>query len=101
MDAALKFINLFSQPENYAAYVNAVGTLPTQPNATLSADYAKEIVPLLPTFAVAFNEMMLYPKNVGKYAGFDITNMAPIGDVNDPQDMANKAEADWQAALQG
>jgi raffinose/stachyose/melibiose transport system substrate-binding protein len=97
-DAALKFIDFFSQPENYAAYVNAVGVLPVQPNATLTADYAKEIIPLLPTFAVAWSEMMLWPKNVGKYAGFDITNMAPLGDVNDPKDMANKSEGDWEAA---
>jgi hypothetical protein len=78
--------------------VNATGVLPVQPNATLTADYAKEIIPLLPTFSVAFGEMMLFPKNVGKYAGFDITNMAPLGDVNDPKDMANKSEADWEAA---
>ena len=50
------------------------------------------------SFAVAFGEMMLWPKNVGKYAGFDITNIAPLGDVSDPKDMADKSEADWEAA---
>ncbi len=98
-DAALKFLNFFSQPDNYAAYANAVGILPTQPNVTLTADYAKELSTYLATFKVAYNEMQLSPKNVGKYGSFDITNLAPIGDVTDPKDLATKAQADWDAGL--
>jgi len=65
-DAALKFIDLFSQPENYAAYVNAAGVLPVQPNASLTADYAKEIIPLLPRIrarspAAALGEQLRVP----------------------------------------
>ncbi|HEX2911735.1 MAG TPA: extracellular solute-binding protein [Chloroflexia bacterium] len=99
VDAALKFLNFFSQPDNYAAYVNAVGILPVQPNVNLTADYAKEIVPYLPTFKVAFSAMMVSPKNLGKYANFSITNLTPIGDVSNSKDLANKAEADWSDAL--
>lgn len=97
--AALSFLDFFSQPENYAEYVNATGILPNQPNVSLTAEYAKEIVPLLPTFKVAFSEMMLSPKNVGKYAGFALTNYIPFGDVESAQDLAQKAQADWSAVL--
>lgn len=98
-DAALKFLNFFSEKENYQAYVNAVGILPVQPNVELTADYAKEILPYLPGFKVAFGEIMLAPKKVGKYAGFDITHLTPIGDISDPKELATKAEQDWEAAL--
>jgi raffinose/stachyose/melibiose transport system substrate-binding protein len=97
--AALAWLDFFSQQDNYSAYVNAVGILSNQPSVNLNADYAKEITPYLPTFKVAFSEMMLSPKNVGKYAGFALNNFTPFGDVSDPKDLAQKSEADWESAL--
>lgn len=97
--AALAWLEFFSQQDNYADYVNTVGILSNQPSVNLQADYAKEITPYLPTFKVAFSEMMLAPKNVGKYAGFALNNYTPFGDVNDSKDLAAKSEADWESAL--
>jgi raffinose/stachyose/melibiose transport system substrate-binding protein len=98
-EAALAYLNFFSQTENYSDYVNTVGILPNQPGVSLNTDYAKEIVPYLANFKVAFGEMMLSPKNVGKYASFDLTNFSPFGDVTDSKDLTQKAQADWESAL--
>lgn len=97
--AALAWLDFFSQQDNYTDYVNSVGILSNQPKVNLNADYAKEIIPYLPTFKVAFSEMMLSPKNVGKYAGFALNNFTPFGDVSDPKELAQKSEADWESAL--
>jgi raffinose/stachyose/melibiose transport system substrate-binding protein len=98
-EAALAWLAFFSEPANYSEYVATTGILPNQPDISLTAEFAKDIQPYLPTFKVAFSEMMLSPKNVGKYAGFALNNFTPFGDVEAAKDLADKSQADWEAAF--
>lgn len=98
-DAALKWLEFFSQPDNYAEWVNTIGILPSQPNVAITAPFLKEIAPQAADFKQGWDQVSISPKGAGKYAGLSVTQLAPIGPVNDPVDLAKKSEADWAAAL--
>ena len=46
-EAALAYLAAFSEPENYQAFVNAVGFIPTQPTATLDSQLGEAVAPYL------------------------------------------------------
>jgi raffinose/stachyose/melibiose transport system substrate-binding protein len=99
-DAALKWLEFFSQPENYNAYVNAVGILPTQPTAKLTSEFATELQPFLKNFHTHISVLFVSPKGLGKYVGgpFSAANFAPYGDFDDATKLANQVQADWETA---
>jgi raffinose/stachyose/melibiose transport system substrate-binding protein len=100
-DAALKWLEFFSQPENYSDYVNAVGILPSQPSAKLTSKIGNEVQPYLTDYDTHISVLWVNPKGLGKYVTgpFNATNFAPYGDFEDVQKLADQVEADWQAAL--
>lgn len=100
-DAALKWIELFSEPENYNAYVNTVGTLPTQPTAKLTSKIGEELKPYLDKFGSHISVLFVNPKGLGKYVSgpFSAANFAPYGDFEDAQKLADQVQADWETAL--
>lgn len=99
--AALAWMEMFSQPENYSVYANTVGVLPTQPGAELVSPIAADIEPLLPRFANHIAVLFVNPKGLGKYVAgpFNATNFAPYGDFSDAQKLADQVQADWELAL--
>lgn len=98
-EAALKYLDFFSQPENYQAYVNAVGIIPTQSTATLDTKLGKEVQPYLKNFKVAFELLWIAPKGSGQYAFPGIANYAPFGPFSEATELANQAQTDLEAGL--
>jgi raffinose/stachyose/melibiose transport system substrate-binding protein len=99
-DAALAYLNEFSDPANYQAFVDAVGPIPTQPDATLNTTLGGEIAPYLATFKIGFENYWLGPKGAGQYATPMFTNLfKPFGTFDDPAAAAAQAQADLQSGL--
>jgi raffinose/stachyose/melibiose transport system substrate-binding protein len=98
-DAALLYLTDFSAPDNYQAFVNAVGFIPTQPTATLSTTIGTEVAPYLANFRVGYEQYWIAPKGAGQFANPWATYFEPYGTDNDPQTLADKVQADLQAGL--
>jgi raffinose/stachyose/melibiose transport system substrate-binding protein len=100
-DAALAYLAAFSEPDNYEAFVNAVGFLPTQPTATLNTKLGQEVAPYLENYRVGFEQYWVAPKGAG-----DNSNGSTIpasnffsGTFSDPVEAANLVQGDLQAGL--
>jgi raffinose/stachyose/melibiose transport system substrate-binding protein len=99
-DAALAYLEAFSDPENYQAFVNAVGFIPTQPGATLDTALGQDIAPYIDDFRIAFEQVWTDPNGAGQYANPPQENMfQPFGPFDDIQAAAEKAQADLDAGL--
>lgn len=98
-DAALSYLTDFSAPENYQAFVNAVGFIPTQPTAQLSTQIGAEVAPYLANFRVGYEQYWVAPRGVGQFANPWASYFQPFGTDDDPQVLADKVQADLQAGL--
>jgi raffinose/stachyose/melibiose transport system substrate-binding protein len=98
-DAALKYVAEFSEPANYQAFINAVGFIPTQPNATLDTQIGKEVAPYLANFRVGLEQYWVAPKGAGQYANPWASYFKPFGTYDDPAELAEKVQADLQSGL--
>ena len=101
-EAALKWLEMFSEPENYSAYANAVGIIPTQPGATLTAAIGEDLKPYLPNYHNHISVLFVNPKGLSKYVigPFSAANFVPYGEFEDAQKLADQVQADWDLALQ-
>jgi len=100
-EAALKWLEIFSEPENYSAYANAVGIIPTQPGAELTAAIGEELKPYLPNFSNHISVLFVNPKGLSKYVSgpFSAANFVPYGEFEDAKQLADQVQADWGLAL--
>lgn len=99
-EAALTYLSTFSEPENYQAFVTAVGPIPTQPGATLDTKIGQELAPYLDNFRLGFELLWTFPKGAGQFAAPAMVNMfQPFGTFDDPQAAAAQAQADLDAGL--
>jgi raffinose/stachyose/melibiose transport system substrate-binding protein len=98
-DEAIKYVQEFSDPANYQAFVNAVGFIPTQPGVTLDTQIGREVAPYLDNFRVGFEQYWVAPKGAGQYANPWASYFEPFGTFNDPQELADKVQADLQSGL--
>jgi raffinose/stachyose/melibiose transport system substrate-binding protein len=98
-DAAIKYLTEFSEPENYQAFANAVGFIPTQPGATLDTQIGAEVAPYLENFRVGYEQYWVAPKGAGQYANPYASYFKPFGTFDDPQELADKVQADLQSGL--
>ncbi len=98
-DAAMKFLSEFSDTANYQEFVNAVGFIPTQPSATLDTQIGAEVANLLSNFRVGYEQFWVAPKGVGQYANPYASYFKPFGTYDDPQELADKVQADLQSGL--
>jgi raffinose/stachyose/melibiose transport system substrate-binding protein len=98
-DAALLYLSDFSEPENYQAFINAVGFIPTQPGATLETQIGEEIAPYLDNFRVGYEQYWVAPTGAGQWAQPWASFFAPFNEWEDPQALADQAQADLQAGL--
>ena len=98
-DAALKYLAEFSEPANYQAFANAVGFIPTQPGATLDTQIGQEVAPYLANFRVGLEQYWVAPKGAGQYANPWASYFKPFGTYEDPQELADKVQADLQSGL--
>jgi raffinose/stachyose/melibiose transport system substrate-binding protein len=98
-DAAVAYLTEFSEPDNYQAFANAVGFIPTQPGATLDTQIGKEVAPYLENFRVGYEQYWVAPKGAGQYANPYASYFKPFGTFDDPQELADKVQADLQSGL--
>ena len=98
-DAAIQYLTEFSDPANYQAFANAVGFIPTQPGATLDTQIGTEVAPYLDNFRVGFEQYWVAPKGAGQYAWPYASYYQPFGTFDDPQELADKVQADLQSGL--
>jgi raffinose/stachyose/melibiose transport system substrate-binding protein len=99
IDAALSYVAEFSEPANYQAFANAVGFIPTQPNATLDTQIGSEVAPYLANFRVGLEQYWVAPKGAGQYANPWASYFKPFGTYDDPVELANKVQDDLQSGL--
>jgi raffinose/stachyose/melibiose transport system substrate-binding protein len=98
-DAAVAYLAEFSEPDNYQAFANAVGFIPTQPGATLDTQIGAEVAPYLENFRVGYEQYWVAPKGAGQYANPYASYFKPFGTYDDPQELADKVQADLQSGL--
>ncbi len=98
-DAAVAYLAEFSEPANYQAFANAVGFIPTQPGATLDTQIGTEVAPYLENFRVGYEQYWVAPKGAGQYANPYASYYQPFGTFDDPQELADKVQADLQSGL--
>jgi len=97
--ASLDYLTDFSAPENYQAFANAVGFIPTQPTATLDTKIGAEVAPYLANFRVGYEQYWVAPKGAGQFANPWASYFKPFGTYDDPQELADKVQADLQSGL--
>lgn len=100
-EAALNYLTMFSEPDNYEAFVNAVGFIPTQPTATLTTQLGQEVAPYLENFRVGYEQFWITPKGSGQWANGSqgASWFQPFNEWDDAAALAAQAQADLQAGL--
>jgi raffinose/stachyose/melibiose transport system substrate-binding protein len=98
-EEALAYITEFSDPANYEAFANALGFIPTQPTAKLTAKIGEEIAPYLDNFHVGWEQYWVAPKGAGQYATPYASFFKPFGTFETAQEAGDKAQADLQSGL--
>ncbi|HRL10645.1 MAG TPA: extracellular solute-binding protein [Aggregatilineales bacterium] len=99
VEAALLYLEAFSEPENYQAFVDAVGFIPTQPTATLNTKIGGEIAQYLDNFRVGYEQYWVAPTGVGQWASPFASFFAPFNEWDDAAALADRAQSDLQSGL--
>lgn len=99
IDAAILYLEAFSEPENYQAFVDAVGFIPTQPTATLNTKIGAEIAKYLDNFRVGYEQYWVAPTGTGQWAAPFASFFAPFNEWTDAAALADRAQADLQSGL--
>ncbi|MCD1261296.1 extracellular solute-binding protein [Paenibacillus athensensis] len=100
-EAALQYLSFFSEPANYAEYVNDVGFLPVQPNVDLKSEFIKELTPNMEGFKLAWDQLFINRNNAGEHvAGSSVHAefLAPAGPIKTVQELADLSQKEWDAA---
>lgn len=100
-ETAIAYLSAFSQPDNYQAFVNAVGFLPTQPTAVLDSKLGEAVAPLLENYRVGYEQFWVAPVGAGQWAdgAQGASWFRPFNEWDDPVALANQAQADLEAGL--
>jgi raffinose/stachyose/melibiose transport system substrate-binding protein len=98
-DAALKWLDFFSQPANYQEYVTATGIMPTQPTATLNTTFGKEAKPYLANFRLGYELLWANIKGQGQWMQPNASFFKPFNQWDDPAKLADQVQADLEVAL--
>jgi raffinose/stachyose/melibiose transport system substrate-binding protein len=98
-EAAMLYLSAFSEPDNYQAFVNAVGFIPTQPTAQLNTRLGELVAPYLANFRVGYEQYWVAPRGVGQYANPWASYFQPFGTFDDPKTLADTVQADLQSGL--
>jgi raffinose/stachyose/melibiose transport system substrate-binding protein len=100
-DGALKFLDYFTEKENYARYLDAVGFSSTQPDVEPSSQFLKDMAPYLQKPLIQVGVYLYTPKGAGQYAraAWSFTYLKAAGGTMDRNEFARAVEKDWQDAL--
>jgi raffinose/stachyose/melibiose transport system substrate-binding protein len=97
--AALAYLDFFTQPENYKAFVKLSGFASAEPNIPATA-FLDSISAYTKTFSPAWDTVFITNPKAGSKAAFpfDYVDVAPLGRAA-PQQAAAQAEKDWSNAF--
>jgi raffinose/stachyose/melibiose transport system substrate-binding protein len=100
-EAALAYVAAFSDPDNYQAFVNTVGFLPTQPTAVLDSHLGREVSAILGNYRVGFEQYWVGPTGTGQWGNGSLAAswFAPFNEWEDANELADQVQADLQAGL--
>jgi len=100
-EVALAYMEMFSEPDNYQAFIDAVGFIPTQPTATLNSQLGLAVAPIVENFQVGFEQYWVSPTGAGQWANGSLGSswFAPFNEWEDAEALANQAQEDLQAGL--
>ncbi|MDX1614557.1 MAG: extracellular solute-binding protein [Candidatus Promineifilaceae bacterium] len=100
-EAALNYVAMISEPDNYQAFIDAVGFIPTQPTASLGSQLGEAVAPYLENYRVGFEQFWVAPKGAGQWSNGShaASWFAPFNEWEDPVELANQAQEDLQAGL--
>ena len=100
-EAALNYLTMFSEPDNYQEFANAVSFIPTQPTAVLDTQLGVEVAPYLANYRVGFEQFWAAPKGAGQWANGSqgAAWFQPFNEWDDAAALAEQAQADLQAGL--
>ncbi len=99
-EEALAYLEMFSAPENYQAFIDAVEFIPTQPGITLDSNLGSELAPYLDNFRVGYEQYWVAPTGAGQWAAPWASFFQPFNEWDDPAALAAQAQADLEAGLQ-
>lgn len=93
---ALKWLEFFSEKDNYSLYVNAAGFIPTQEDVEIKNEFIKSILPLAKDFRLAQEIVWTGRKGAGEFAAFCAPNNFSIagGKFKSYQEAADQAQKD-------
>lgn len=101
-EGAIKWLEFFSQPENYTKFVKAAGFLPTQPNIKTDSEFNdNEVTPYMKEFKLAYEILMINRENVGEHLaaeGIHTEYLAPGGEFKTAKELADVQQKEWDAA---
>lgn len=98
-ETAIEYVAAFSDPENYDAFVNAVGFIPTQPTASLDTALGEALAPYLDNFRIGFEQFWVTPTGAGQWALPHASHFAPFNEFEDAETLADRAQSDLQSGL--
>lgn len=100
-DAALKYLEFFSEPDNYSEFINAVGFLPTQPNVTLKDPFLQEIAPQASGMKLAIDIIWQAPQGAGNYTSgvTPVQFLKPAGKET-PDEIVQHMQEEWEKEME-
>ena len=98
-NAALDYLDFFSQPANYTKFVTLAGFASSEPGIATS-DFLKSIQSYTKTFSPAWDTVFVSNPKAGNGAAFpfNYVGVAPLG-TSTPQQAAAQSQKDWTAGL--
>lgn len=102
-ELAKAYLAGLSDPDNYQAFIDATGFIPTQPTATLGSTIGEAVQPLLSNYRNAFEQIWVAPTGAGQWANAwqAAAWFAPYNEWEDAKALADQAQADLEAGLGG
>lgn len=101
-EGALKWLEFFSEPENYTTFVKAAGFIPTMDGVSTDSEFIdNELTPYLGDFELAYEIMMINRENVGEHLaaeGVHTEYLAPGGEFKTAKELADVQQKEWEAA---
>lgn len=99
-EAALKWLEYFSNPEIYTIFIDGNGFVPTMSWISTSNNFLMLINDRLKDADRTFECYNRVPTNMGPYGTYDLINYSLAGGVFDtPEEFAEAAQADWDEAM--
>lgn len=101
-EGALKWLEFFSEPENYTTFVKAAGFIPTMDGVSTDSEFIdNELTPYLGDFELAYEITMINRENVGEHLaaeGVHTEYLAPGGVYKTAKELADVQQKEWEAA---